>query len=205
MNGWKKQAEYLKRTLKKVKTWHLVVILIVFAILSVIFLRVNNLGMVELRDQVIAADKSGNQAALTQAASTLQKYVSRHMNTDTGQIPLQNSYDRAVQDAFDRANQDIDASGYSAATEECKRVIAAGGYQGYAECVAGTVGVGESTLNTPDLPNSSLYYLYFASPIVSFDLAGVMVILTTLVFCLIIIKLLTEVIIYFLLYRGQRR
>ena len=203
MNGWKKRAEYIKRILRKVKTWHLVVILIIFAILSLVFLRANNLGMIELRDQVIVADKSGDQVVLAQVAGELQEYVSRHMNADTGQIPLQGSYDRAVQDAFDRVNSDIDASGYSIATEDCKKMIASSGYQGYAECVATAVGVGESTLNTPDLPNPSLYYLFFASPVISFDLAGVMVIFTTLVFCLIVIKLLTEVIIYFLLYKKK--
>jgi len=187
----------MRRGLAKVKTWHLVVLLIVLAIFSIIFLRLNNVGMINLRDQVIAADASGDNDELQQAATRLQNNVSRHMNTDTGQIALQSSYNNAVRRAFAAANNDIDASSYGAATDQCKAVLYASGYQGYAACVANAVGVSESKFTTPELPNPALFYLSYAAPILSFDAAGVVIVLATVVFFVIFLKLLTEVIIYF--------
>jgi len=159
--------------------------------------------MVELRDQVLVADTSGDSRAIEQAATKLRDFVRQHMNTDTGQIALQSSYNRAVQAAFRQANNDIDSSKYQIATEQCKSVLAVSGYQGYAACVADVVGANGANFKTPELPNPALFYLSFAAPILSFDVAGVFVILTFVVFFAIFIKLLTEVIIYFTLYRRQ--
>jgi hypothetical protein len=203
MDGWKNQIEFIRRKLKKVKTWHMVVLLLILVILSIFFLRLNNMGMVELRNQVLSADESGDGEVLQRAATKLQNYVSGHMNADTGQIALQNSYDRAIQRAFSEVN-DVNASGYAEATESCKAVLYVSGYPGYASCVADAVGIGESTLVVPELPNPALYYISYASPIVSFDAAGVTVVLSVVVFLAIILKLLTEVVMALLLYKKQQ-
>jgi len=202
MNGWKKQVAYLWRRLKRIKTWHLVVVLIALVILSAIFLRVNNLSMMEYRQAVITADESLDQAKVTQAAESLKVFVSAHMNTDTGQIPLQNLYNQAVQEAFARVN-DVSSTSYQTATETCKSVLSQRGFTGYTNCIADAVGVASGNFNQPDLPNPSLYYLSFAGPLWSFDPSGVSVALTFVVFFTILLKLLTEVILGLVVrYRG---
>ena len=198
MNGWKNRLKFIGRKASKIKTWQLVITLIILVILSVVFLRTNNVRMIELRDEVIAADASGDGEVLQAAATRLQNHVSRHMNTDTGQIALQTSYNTAVRRAFAEANNDIDASGYAVAAEQCKTVLYASGYQSYAACVANAVGISESKFKTPELPNPAMFYLSYAAPVISFDLAGVAMVLATVVFFVIILKLLTEVTLYFI-------
>lgn len=192
----------MRRKISKIQTWHMVAAFAILVILAVFFLRINNVTMVDLRTQVITADESGDSASLQQSATRLRNYAIQHMNADTGQIALQHSYDTAVQRAFIAVNT-IDSSGYNIATENCKAVLYISGYQGYASCVASAVGVSETSLTTPELPNPSLYYLAYTSPVVSFDPAGVTVVLASVVFLAMVLKLLTEVIMHFLLYKRQ--
>lgn len=181
----------------------MVVVLIMLTILSAVLLRINNLNMVEYRDAVITADESLDEAKVESAAESLKLFVSAHMNTDTGQIPLQNLYNQAVSEAFSKVNN-VDSSAYAEATESCKSVLAQRGFSGYTACVADSVGVSESNFNQPDLPNPALYYLSFASPLWSFDPAGVVVAITIVVFSAIIIKLLTEVILGIIVSRREK-
>ena len=187
-----KNLAYYRRMLKRIKTWHLVVLLVILAVLSVVLLRINNLNMIEYRNAVIAADESRDVKKVETAAESLKLFVSAHMNTDTGQVPLQNLYNQAVSEAFGKVNA-VDSSAYAEATEACKSVLAQRGYSGYSACVADSVGVSESNFNQPDLPNPALYYLSFVSPQWSFDPAGVVFLALVVVFSAIILKLLTEV------------
>lgn len=186
-----KNLAYYRRFLKRIKTWHMVLVLIALTILSTVLLRINNLNMVEYRDAVIAADESLDMKKVESAAQSLKLFVAAHMNTDTGQIPLQNLYNQAVSEAFSNVN-DVDSAVYAQATESCKSVLAQRGYSGYSACVADSVGVSESNFNQPNLPNPALYYLSYASPTWSFDPAGVAVAATIVVFSAIVLKLLTE-------------
>jgi hypothetical protein len=203
MNGWKARAEYIRRKVKKVKTWHLVAALIALGVLSLVFLRINNSGMVVLRDQVIAADEKGNDKELQNAIAKLQHYVSAHMNADTGQIALQNSYDRAVSAAYAAVDNDIDASGYAAATENCKS-LRTQGWGAYIACVSSAIDTSTSNFRPPELPNPGLYYVSYASPLVSFDSAGVLTTLAFVVFFIIVFKLLTEVVLQLVLYKRRK-
>ena len=203
MNGWKKQVEYIRRWLKRIKTWHLVILFICLAVLSAVTLRFNSLNMMEYRQAVIDADKTLDQAEVAKSAQALKDFVSAHMNTDTGQVPLQNLYNKAVQEAFAQVN-DVSSDGYQAATEACKSVLSQRGFAGYTACVADAVGTSDSNFNQPDLPSPSLYYLSFAAPLWSFDSAGVSVALTFVVFFTILLKFLTEVVLAFLVrHRGR--
>lgn len=181
----------------------MVVILVLLTVLSAILLRINNLNMVEYRDAVIAADETLDRKKVEDSAESLKLFVAAHMNTDTGQIPLQNLYNQAVGEAFSKVN-DVDSTIYAQATEECKSVLAQRGYSGYSACVADNVGTSESNFNQPDLPNPALYYLSFASPAWSFDPAGVTVAATIVVFSAIVLKSLTEVVLGAIAsYRGK--
>ncbi len=183
-NNAQRDRRWLKR-LGRIKTWQLILILLIFAMMAIIFLRLNNLGMDERRNAVMAADKSGNEQELRKAATELQNYVSKHMNTSLGNgIALQNSYDRAVKAAYAAAKSpSIDPGVYQAATANCQSKVYTGGYPAYAQCVSEAVG-GTSAENFKDvvLPNDAAYYLMYASPRWSLDGAGI-----TLFICLIII------------------
>src|SRR5687767_10982966 len=90
---------------KRVKTWQLVIILIIAAFLAATFLRLNNLGMIERREAVVEADKRGEKKAIMESLTELQRYVSAHMNTDMKQgVYLQYSYERDRDKVVDNAS-----------------------------------------------------------------------------------------------------
>jgi hypothetical protein len=191
--GWKKRSAYLLRKVKRVKQGHLCVIFLALLVVTVLGLRQNNLTMIKLRDQVIEADKALDWGEVNSSAEVLYSYVKNHMNTDTGQIALQNLYNKDVENVFSGANMEIGTDLYSLAVGECETQLSRSGYQGYVDCVAEYVGVSNDQVNTPELPNSAFYYISFISPKLSFDLAGISLILTIVVFLTLTLRFLIEV------------
>ena len=85
--------------LQRVKTWQLIIVLIIVGFVAATFLRLNSIGMVQRRDAVITADKEGNNDAIINRLYDLQQFVSAHMNTDLGRgVYLEHSYNRDLQD-----------------------------------------------------------------------------------------------------------
>jgi hypothetical protein len=83
-----RKLHHLWTRLRIIKPWYFFAAAAVCLLIGVFALRANNLKMVELRNVVYEADKSGGdvQAALTK----LQRHVTSHMNTDltTGNSPV---------------------------------------------------------------------------------------------------------------------
>ena len=48
------------KDLQRVKTWQLVVLLVIVGFVAATFLRLNSIGMVQRRDAVITADEKGD-------------------------------------------------------------------------------------------------------------------------------------------------
>jgi hypothetical protein len=110
MNRREKQERGLRR-LERVRTWQLVLILILGVFVSATFLRLNNIGMIQRREAVVSADKSGDAAVLQNRLLDLQRYAAAHMNADTGIIYLQESFNRAWRAIQDNAEQQNAAGG----------------------------------------------------------------------------------------------
>ena len=88
----KKKTKFRIKRLSQIKTWQLVILLIMSGFISATFLRLNNVGMVERRESVEHADKAGDIVNLQQRLYDLQRYVSTHMNADPGKIALDHMY-----------------------------------------------------------------------------------------------------------------
>ena len=87
------------KDLQRVKTWQLVVLLIIVGFIAATFLRLNNIGMVQRREAVISADKEGDEEVTINRLYDLQRYVSSHMNTDLGRgVYLEHGFNRDLQD-----------------------------------------------------------------------------------------------------------
>ena len=201
-----KRNKWLLRRLKKVKIWQLLVLGVIFAVLAMVFLRLSNLNMANLRQAVYTADRAADTVKLDQAVTNLQRYVRAHMNTDTGRISLQTKYDNAVRAAFADANQhinNINNDAYNAAIDGCKPQINTGGYPAFAACVADAVGVDGSKFSEPVLPPAALFQISFAAPKLSFDLAGVTLIICFLIFLVAIIRIITEVILRIVVKKSK--
>lgn len=140
--------------------------------LSAFLLRQNNLKMLELRDKVFAADKSGQK--VYDSLNTFQRYVTTHINSSPPKldsqsaIQLKYTYDRTVAAEAARvatARQQMT----SEATSYCETQYAAVRLTQRAQCVQDYVAARPITTATI---NKDLYSYNFSSPSWSPDRAG---------------------------------
>lgn len=75
----KKQLHHVWTKIRPIKIWHLAIVFLVLATVTVLALRQNNLRMVELREAVYAADESDQD--VESALQRLRAHVHSHMNT----------------------------------------------------------------------------------------------------------------------------
>jgi hypothetical protein len=75
----KRYLHHIWTRVRPIKTWYLLALFLVCAIICIFALRGNNLNMVKLRNNVYAADKSNGNVEL--ALENLRDYVAVHMNT----------------------------------------------------------------------------------------------------------------------------
>ena len=81
----KKKTKFRIKRLSQIKTWQLVILLIMSGFISATFLRLNNVGMVERRESVENADKAGDIVNLQQRLYDLQHYAGQRQRSSCGQ------------------------------------------------------------------------------------------------------------------------
>lgn len=196
--------------MQRVKTWQLVIILILAAIVSATFLRLNNIGMVQRRDAVLNADKEGNAKVLLQRLYELQRYVSTHMNTDLGQgVYLQDSHARAVQDWLKNQYGDANPNGniYQKAQEVCAPQFSYYTYQ-YLLCTTNELEkypAAADPASDTSKPRQEAYIHAINSPLWSADFAGWSVLATAVIAILILIRIISNAILSLMLRRQYKR
>lgn len=199
----KRKVQRNIQRIKRVKTWQLIILLLLAGIVSATFLRLNNIGMIERRTAVLQADKHGDVQAITNNLFALQRWSSSKMNASTGVFYLENSYDRDVKDISNRASTSNNnmADVVKKADKVCKQQY--GGYsQAYAQCFANEQNKhtnGSSKLETPDMPNPNLYRHEYTSPLWSPDFAGWSLLVCGLIVLIIIFRMISLVILKILL------
>ena len=178
------------RQLQHIKTWQLIILLILFGFVAAIFLRLNNIGMVQRRDAVLAADKAGDALAIQGRLYELQRYVSSHMNADMGTIYLENTYKRDSQATIDAASADGNKNGniYKKAQEVCAPRFTH--YtQAYLQCTVDYLSQyapANDPSSTVTLPKADAYRHSFVAPLWSPDFAGFSVLICLLILVMII-------------------
>ncbi len=190
----KRQVRRSIRQLQYVKTWQLVIVLLLVGFVAATFLRLNNIGMVERRDAVLSADKAGDGTVIQARLYDLQRYVTAHMNADMGTIYLENTYKRDSQQIIDAASGDNNPNGniYKKAQDVCRPRFS--GYsQAYLQCTVNYLAqyapAGDPA-STVKLPPADAYRHSFASPLWSPDFAGWTVLVCTLIVVMIIARFL---------------
>lgn len=188
----KRKLHHLLTILRRIKTWQLLLLFIVFFALSLYLLRQNNLGMVELRNLVKKVDEeNGNtQAALT----NLQRHVTSHMNTDLGagvflEHSYQRAYDMALKEATSRVNPN--SAVYNQAENQCREQFGARSFQQYLQCVQQKVtslSPGRDPLENVKVPPAELFAYNFVSPTWSFDWAGIVVLITAFIGVIVVVR-----------------
>jgi hypothetical protein len=205
----KKQVRKTINQLQRVKTWQLLILLLLAVFVAATFLRLNNIGMLQRRDAVLTADQKGEQVITIQRLSELQRYVSGHMNTDLGKgVFLQSSYDRAVKTADNAAGSDSNPNGniYKKAQDVCAPQFTR--YStAYLQCTIRELQKYPAATNLiaqANLPNPDTYLHSFVSPIWSPDFAGWSVLVCLILALMIVIRVISLVILRMVLrYRYK--
>jgi len=206
----KRQVRKSIKDLQRIKTWQLFVLLILVGFISATVLRLNNIGMVERRAAVVAADKAGNQEITIQRLYDLQHYVSSHMNTDLGKgVYLEAGYQRDSQAALTAASGDQNPNGniYKKAQEVCAPRFS--GYStAYLQCTTGELAKYPAATGLTEavhLPSASSYLHAFTSPFWSPDFAGWSVVFCVVLILMILARLIGLGILKLMLRQHYRR
>ena len=204
----KKRVKRSIKQLQRIRTWQLVILLILAGLVAATFLRLNNIGMVERRDAVLAADKAGNLEDVRSRLYDLQRYVSVHMNTTTGSVYLENQYKRDSQKIVQDAGNVTNPNGniYKKASEACDGHFTLYS-QPYFQCYLSELEKYPSAENVPTtvaLPKTSLYRHDFLAPAWSPDFAGWSLVACAVLVLLILVRLLSLGILKLMLRRHYR-
>ena len=207
----KRQLRHRLWQLRLIKTWQLLIILILVGFVAATFLRLNNLGMVERRAAVLAADKRGDEESVLRALVDLQHYVSAHMNASLGKgVYLEHKYNRDRDAALRSATASNNPNSpvYQQASIEC-RARWQGGVESfrndYVQCVIEKVSsLSSGKVASPKLPPADMYRYDFVSPLWTPDFAGFALLIGFIIFLIILGRLMTVGILRVLLKRHYR-
>lgn len=201
--------KHVKRSLgqlQRIKTWQLVIILILAGFVSATFLRLNNIGMVQRRDAVYAADKTGDNNVTQNRLYDLQRYVSSHMNTDMGSgVYLTATYNRDKQALLAKESNGPNGNIYVKAQQVCAPRYHSWS-PAYVQCTVNELAkypAGVDLNKSVDLPRGPYQY-NFASPQWSPDFAGWSVLVCVVILIMIIARFIGVVTLRILLRRHYK-
>lgn len=182
------------KRLQSIKTWQLVILLLLAGFIAATLLRLNNIGMIQRREAVLHADKAGETGAIKARLYDLQRYVTSHMNADMGSIYLENQYRRDSDQAIDTAGGSSNPNGniYKKAQEVCAPRFTHYS-QAYLQCTVDYLNQ-YAPSDSPDagvkLPKADAYRYSYVSPLWSPDFAGFSVLVCLLIILMIVARLI---------------
>ena len=199
------------KRIETVKTWQLIIILILSLFLSATFLRLNNTGMIERRNAIEGADKSGDTIDVASRIYDIQRYAAVHMNADTGVFYLQEQYNRDVKLAVNQGSGEANTGANSPqarADAVCNPNLQYRGYSvAYQNCIIEQLDKAGQIVDPASirLPNPALYRYSFTSPAWSPDFAGFSVLVSLLIAGLVLVRLVIWGVLKLLLKRHYRQ
>lgn len=207
MSSDKQQIHTAIRKLRSIRTWQLVVILGLFLYLSATFLRLNNVGMVQRRDAVLAADEQGvSEDDIRARLFDLQRYVNVRMNADTGVFYLAGQYSRDTQKIVDQINNLSGGQSVNAKAEAiCKPQFTHYTYA-YTECMLNEI-LRQRVVDPADIPKKpspDLYKHEYTAPLFSWDFAGTSILISIVILLVIITRGASLLLLKMLLKRHYR-
>ena len=131
----------------KIKTWMLLILLLLLLFVDATFLRLNHIKMTELRDAVITADENNDDAGIASGIVKLKEFVFSNtviniveenggqvVSFGTGPFYLEHQYLRAAQAALEKAEAEMSSDEnpngniYGLAGETCKALALQNGW-----------------------------------------------------------------------------
>lgn len=203
MGGIKKRD--LRKTLRRlarVKTWQLLIILVLSLFIEATLLRFNHIHMTDLKAEVEAADEAGDDEAIQSALIKLKDYVQSHIVVNvvekngisyvtfgSGPVYLEHQYNRkasaALAEAEANAATDENPNGnvFAKAMAVCQPLAQQNGWTwdnaDYINCYMTEIAKYPTSDRIEDtyaaaLPSTALFRYDFASPVWTFSPAGLM-------------------------------
>lgn len=204
----KKQVRLSIKQLRRIKTWQLVILLILAGFITATLLRLNNVGMVQRRQAVLIADENGNREDIISRLHELQRYVAAHMNTNMGDgIYLEHQYERDRESAIYEASLQAGSTEnvYKKITDACRAQYSV--WSRYFQCVTNNLNsmpAGQDFSTTVKLPNIGTYKHNFVSPVWSPDFTGWSLVICVIIAIVIIVRLLGLIVLKIILrYRYK--
>lgn len=205
----KRKLHHWLTSIRRVKTWQLLILLVLCGAMAIFLLRQNNLHMISLREAVTKADADPN-ADTKKALTNLQKYVTSHMNTNLENgVYLQQTYQRAYTAAVEAAANATNpqAAIYTQVELQCRPIYqSTHSFPAYTQCAhdkLGELAPGQDALSSLKTPDVELYHYNFATPLLSFDPAGIFVMITGVSGLVIVLRIVTYLVLKMLL-RAKR-
>jgi hypothetical protein len=167
--------------MKHIKPWHLFIICIVTAAIGIHAVRQNNIKMALLREDVFIADKQNEP--IDEPLNVLRDYIAKHMGTSTD-VPLKYSYERATKKVLETTT---DVNGKpSDIFADLPASCASGGFiDSTKPCVKDHINqklaqLGTKQVALTQVPDKKLFNYSFSAPIISYDLAGMSLVVAAL-------------------------
>ena len=198
------------KDLQRIKTWQLIILLIIVGFVAATFLRLNNIGMVQRRDAVIVADKEGDANTIINRLYDLQRYTAAHMNTDLGRgVYLEQSYNRDLQGWQETQYGDANPNGniYQKAQEVCAPKFSRYSYA-YLQCTTSELEkypAAKDPATDTSRPRQEAYIHSFSSPMWSPDFAGWSVLAFGVILLLIVIRFVSLGVLQLMLRRHYKQ
>lgn len=211
-----------KLKFKKLKTWQLLLVLIPLGFLDATVMRFDHLKMVELRDEVLAADEAEDDERLASALDNLKNYTFGNIVinvTDdngiqkvafgTGPFYLEHQYRRAAEKALEEAentftsDENPNGNVYAMASNTCKPLAIANGWTWsspeFINCMTSEIEKYPAADDIKDqmtaaLPSTELYRKNYASPIWAPTLSGFLLLITAIIIVVIFIRFIIWII-----------
>ena len=217
MGGIKrKNLKAALRKMRTVKTWQLLIILILSLFIEATLLRFNHIHMTDLKAEVTAADESGDEEAIKNALNSLKDYVNSHtvinvvekngissVTFGSGPVYLEQEYNRkasaALAEAEEHAATDENPNGnvFAKAMAVCQPLAQQNGWSWntpeYINCYTSEIAKYPTTDKIEDtyaaaLPSTSLFRYDFASPVWTFSPAGIIGIICIILAIIVVIR-----------------
>ena len=215
MGGVKRsKVKQLLAKMFRLSNWKLAIIAILLCFWSATLLRLDHIKMSQLRNAVLAADESGDEAEIARTLNELKDFTRKHIVVNivskngqeklvfgTGPIYLEQQYLRAANKAIAAAKEQINQGStenpngnvYAKVEATCNALGYAYGYSTYADCWMRELEKYPTleTLGTEDeakIPPTELYRYEFASPLWYPCLSGFVILIALLLFVIVLIR-----------------
>lgn len=201
----------------KVKTWQLLLVLVLLLVLDATLLRFDHIKMTELRDAVLTADEAEDDDAIMESLNELKDFVfnnivinvvddngEQKVTFGTGPFYLEHQYIRAANAALSEAEKTIASDSnpngnvYSAASAVCQPQAIQNGWTwndaNFINCMMTEINKYPAADELQDkiiasLPSTELYRKEYSSPIWAPTFTGVMILITLVVIVVIFMRM----------------